>query len=60
MTWIKKLTKKELVHVIEDCGGTLEGFKRNREKQLEMVQKNPDGMEPCWDCKFIAKKLGLE
>ncbi len=66
MNWQKKLTKVELQHVRDWCGGTLKSFKRTRERQKRIRAKNdangcPPGIaEPCWDCKRIAKKLGLE
>lgn len=60
MKWQKKLTKKERMHMKEFCGNTIEGLKRNREKQQESVRNNPDCIEPCWDCKMIARKLGIE
>jgi len=53
MKWQKKLTKKELNHVKEFCGGTLTTFKQTRELQT----KEP---EACWECRFIAVKLGIE
>lgn len=59
MDWMKDLTKKEKKHLLEDAGcKTLEQFKRNADHQKKMREKTP-GIEPCWDCKFIAKKLGL-
>lgn len=57
--WQSKLTKKELRHLKEDAGcKTLRAFARTVEIQEEMRRKNPS-IEPCWDCKFIARKLGL-
>jgi hypothetical protein len=60
MKWQKKLTKKELAHVKEWAGGTLAGLKRTREFHRADLAAHPDGPEPCWDCKIIARKLGLE
>lgn len=62
MKWKKKLTKKELKHIKETTnGGTLAEFKRNREWQVRPDQefgKEPDEM--CFECRSIARKLGLE
>jgi len=58
--WHKKLTLKELAHVNEWCGGTLEGIKQARENQKRQKAEVPDSSEPCWDCRTIAVKLGLE
>jgi hypothetical protein len=59
MKWQKRITKKELKHVKEMCGGTLQAFKQTREQQRKDKARNPD-IEPCWDCRRIARKLGLE
>ena len=63
-TWQSKLTKKELQHVREWGGRTLAGFKHNRAVQLEMKARDEANgfrnTEPCWDCRTIARKLGLE
>jgi hypothetical protein len=53
LKWEKKLTAKELKHVREWGGKTLAGFKETRR-----LQKN--GADACWDCRHIARKLGLE
>jgi hypothetical protein len=58
--WHKKLTMKEIRHVNEWCGGTLGGLKRTRELQTADVAANPGRPEPCWNCKEIARKLGIE
>ena len=59
MRWQKKLTKKELQHVKETTfGGTLGSFKRNREgHRAEVAAGKP---EPCFECRAIAIKLGIE
>lgn len=57
MRWQSKLTKKELQHVKETTErGTLSEFRRNFEAQEK--HRTAD-YEPCYDCWFIAKKLGL-
>ncbi len=60
MRWQKKLTKKEMKHVKESIVGrpTLAAIKSNRKFQREMLDSS--GYEPCWACKFIAVKLGIE
>jgi len=60
MRWQKKLNKKELAHVRKRCRGTLAGLKRAREFQKEKKEKFPEMSEPCWECRMIARKLGLE
>lgn len=60
MKWQKKLTKKELAHVKEWCGGTLASFKRSRKEQNEELAAHPISFMPCWECRSIALKLGIE
>jgi hypothetical protein len=59
-SWIQKLTKKEQAHLREtiDSRISLERFRSNRAGQREM--KKRDGREPCWECRCIARKIGLE
>lgn len=55
-----KLTKKELVHVIENClvDDPIQTMMKIRNAQLEMELK---GGEVCyWECNHIAKKLGMK
>ncbi len=54
MRWQKKLTKAELKHVNDWCGGTLAGLKR----QLEIDQEH-DFQHCCGECRMIGHKLGL-
>jgi hypothetical protein len=57
-TWQSKLTKKELRHLRVDAGvTTLSAAKRNFELHVKM--RGETDVEPCWDCKNIARKLGL-
>ena len=54
--WAKPLTAAQWKHLCEDAFDhqpTLAGVKRNRASQAR------DGSD-CWDCHFIARKLGLE
>lgn len=55
----KDLTKKERKHVREMGVATLREFKKNAEFQAKARREYPEASEPCWDCRFIAKKLGL-
>lgn len=57
---LNKLTKKELVHFIERGSPehALDSFIVMRRKQI--AQKGKEGTEACWECRFIAKKLGME
>lgn len=52
-----KLTKRELVHLVESLDGE-EKFKAIREFQIR--RKDKSELEPCWDCRIIARKLGFE
>ena len=59
--WKAKLTKKELKHIAETTnGGLLREFKANRAKQRTWDTGVTFGAEPCWECRIIARKLGLE
>jgi len=57
--WQDKLTKKELEHVRKWAGGTLASIRKTRIAQA-VDKEVRGGQEPCWDCRVIAKKLGLE
>lgn len=61
MKWQAKLTKEEMSHLRKVVGvRTLAGVKRNTIGQNHMRHKSPEPInEPCWDCKNIARKLGL-
>lgn len=56
--YFKDLSKKEKKHLKEVAGcTTLEAFKRTAEAHVQMRKEGY--MEPCYDCKHIAHKLGL-
>lgn len=60
---LKSLTKKELLHFIASVDNNekiMEKFKSNRAAQRKHDKENPHGMMACWECRHIAKKLGLE
>ena len=53
----KKLTKKELQHLKdEQCNNTVV-FQKTINHQHKFRQMGTT--EPCYECKFIAKKLGM-
>lgn len=62
MTTFKSLTKKEMKHLREQMDRpTLSAFKEMAAKQKE-TRDAPDFKqcnEPCYECKNIARKLGL-
>lgn len=59
MKWQDKLTKRELEHIRATTNRrTLAEFKRNR--TVQRAWKLADGVERCYVCRGIAKKLGLE
>ena len=55
--WEKVLTLTEIKHLRENTDGTLRGAKESFKKQKEL-RNRMGSLEPCWDCKFIARKLG--
>jgi len=55
----KALTKKEQQHLTEMGVHSMEGFKRTREAQIKMKAEEPR-VEPCFECRSIAAKLGME
>ncbi len=59
-TWRDKLTKKELKHLKEAGITTLTMLKTSREEQRKWAAEHPDFPEPCFDCRHIALKLGIE
>ena len=54
-----RLTKKKLVHVIEDClvSEPMKRFRETRKAQIEMEMRL--GGCACRQCRLIAGKLGL-
>lgn len=53
MTWTKKLTKKQLVHLMENGVTTMEGVERQA-KNLSTQRF------PCWDCVEVCRAVGVE
>ena len=56
---LKKLTKVELLHLIESNAITQEAFQRTIDEHANMRWINPK-IEPCFDCRIIARKLGMK
>ena len=56
----KILTKKEMKHLTKDAGCNIKAaFQRTIDTHAIWRKENP-GTEPCWDCRQIAEKLGME
>jgi hypothetical protein len=60
MKWQEKLTKAELKHLRESGPVTLRALRVNRAYQKMMKEQSGGHVEPCYECKKIAQKLGLE
>ena len=65
MQWLElieeKLTEAEQMHVLMDAGcKTQEAFQRTIDQHDEWRMANPGGIEPCWECRFIAVKLNMK
>jgi hypothetical protein len=56
--WHQKITLKEFRHIRETASGSLAQFKRNRE--WHRLERDISGEEPCFECRHIALKLGIE
>ena len=54
----KILSKKEQAHLSEMGINSVESLKRTREEQIRQRETSP--IEPCFECKAIARKLGLQ
>lgn len=55
MRWQQKLTKEERKHLRKNGITTLYELKEIREWQTRLTDK-----VVCWDCKSIARKVGIE
>ena len=53
------LTKKEQKHLSENGVHSMASFLETRKYQMEL-QKVSGGKEPCFECKTIAIKLGID
>ena len=60
--WQKPLTVAEIRHIREMGCRTLAAFKRTAEQQKHQRIENDfdPRIEPCWECRGIARKLGLD
>jgi hypothetical protein len=56
--WMKKLTAFERDHMRTTGCHSLEQARRTFETHAKWRKQNPN-VEPCWDCKAIARKLGF-
>lgn len=54
----KKLTGLEIKHLTENNCNDTKSFQRALDYQ-EKLRKIPPHIEPCYQCKLIAKKLGI-
>ncbi len=54
----KVLTKKQQNHLTKMCISSMASFETTRKAQLKQKAQFPD-IEPCWDCRMIASKLGV-
>lgn len=55
----KNLTKKEVKHLHGQGVTSLRQFKNVAAKQAEKRREFPTNSEPCWDCRYIARKLEI-
>ena len=57
----KKLKKSELKHLTEMGCNHTERFQKTIDHQegIRIKDNRNPVLEPCWDCKTIAKKLGM-
>ncbi len=58
----KILTKAEMKHLTNDAGcNTKTAFQSTINSQQRARERDPDPrVEPCWDCRSIARKLEIE
>ena len=59
--WQDRLTAKERAHLRENKIRTLKRLREARRVQLAgKMPATVGSLESCWDCRMIAKKLGVE
>jgi len=58
VTWKENLTTEEIEHLRENKVDTFERMRAVRKMQRSMAKMH--GKEPCYDCRAIAVKLGIE
>ena len=58
MATFKSLTKTEMKHLRSQDIHTLREFKATADAHVRMRAENPN-IEPCYECKNIARKLNL-
>ena len=50
----------ELKHLKEMGITSLKAFQQTTNYQQKMRKEYPNSSEPCWECRFIAKKLNMK
>lgn len=58
-SWRQALSKDDLIHLMESGVYDFAGLKRTLDTQADTRKKDPSGIEPCWECRAIANKLGM-
>jgi hypothetical protein len=58
MATFKSLSKTEMKHLRSQEMTTLKQFKATADAHVRMRAENPQ-IEPCYECKNIARKLGV-
>lgn len=58
--WLKGLTKKQIIHLLEMNMTTLASFKKVFASQEKKRIEYPEDPDPCCECRSIAKKLGIK
>ncbi len=56
----RKLRKKDLIHLVEGGNITKTQLKKTLQFQAKCRKDNPNGTEPCYACRNIARHLGLD
>jgi hypothetical protein len=58
--WTDKLNKEEIQHLMDTKVFSITDMQQVRNDQRKLMSSVPGSHEPCWECRIIAKKLGLE
>ena len=59
MTDWRKLTKKEIIHIMEGIKDDQEITRAVIDNRIGQKRMQGAGREVCWGCKIIARKLGI-
>lgn len=57
--WERRLTQLERAHLRQYSGRSLRGFLLNRAAQVA-TREESGGVDPCFTCRRIARKIGRE